>query len=102
MGGAWERLFRSVKNVLYSLYPTLNFNDETLKSALCEIEFIINFRPLTFVSVEQEDDEAITPNHLLFGSSDGYTPFLNDSENIHQRWQQTQVFADLFWRRWLK
>ena len=28
MGGAWERLIRSVKDTLYSIYPTLNFNDE--------------------------------------------------------------------------
>ena len=39
---AWERLIRSVKIVLYSLCSTLNFNDETLKSALCKIKFIIN------------------------------------------------------------
>lgn len=102
MGGAWERLIRSVKNVLYSLYPALNFNDESFKSALCEIESIINSRPLTFVSVEHEDDDAITPNHLLIGSCDGYKPFLDDGGNLRQRWQQTQEFADHFWHRWVK
>lgn len=102
MGGAWERLIRSVKNILYSLYPTLNFNDETLKSALCEIESIINSRPLTFVSVDHEDDDAITPNHLLLGSCDGYRPFFEDSGNLRQRWQHTQTFADQFWHRWIK
>ena len=102
MGGAWERLIRSIKNVLYTLYPRLNFNDETLKNALCEIELIINSRPLTFVSVDHEDDEAITPNHLLLGSCDGYKPFFENGESLRQRWHQTQSFADHFWRRWLK
>lgn len=67
MSDAWERPFRSVKKVLYSLCPTLNFNDESLKNVLCEMESLINFQPLIFV--EEEDDEVITPNHLLLGSS---------------------------------
>ena len=61
IGGAWKRLIRSVKNFLY----TLNFNNETLKSVLCEMESVINSLPLKFFSVEQEDDEAITFKHLL-------------------------------------
>ncbi|XP_036346930.1 uncharacterized protein LOC118756269, partial [Rhagoletis pomonella] len=60
------------------------FNDESLRSALWEIEFIINSRPLTFVSLESDDDEAITPNHLLIGSSDGYKPFATDNKNLRQ------------------
>ena len=42
MGGVWERLIRSVKNILYSQHPSLNFNNETIRSALCEMESIIN------------------------------------------------------------
>ena len=53
--------------MFYTVYLTLNFNDESLKSALSEIVSIINSRPLTFISVEQEDDEAITLNQLAFG-----------------------------------
>jgi len=102
MGGAWERLIRSVKNVLYSLCPTMQFNDESLKCALNEVEFTINARPLTFVSVDSADDEAITPNHLLVGSSDGFKPICNEKTDLRLRWHQTQKFADQFWRRWLK
>ncbi|XP_075170124.1 uncharacterized protein LOC142242433 [Haematobia irritans] len=85
MGGAWERLVRSVKSVLYHAFPSANFNDETLRGALIEVEYIINSRPLTFVSLESEDDEAITPNHLLLGSAKGH-----------------KAFADRFWKRWVK
>ncbi|GBP02367.1 hypothetical protein EVAR_71833_1 [Eumeta japonica] len=98
MGGAWERLIRSVKNILYNIYPTLNLNDETFKSTLCEVELIRNSRPLTFVSIEHEDDDAITPNHLLWVLVMDIN-LLNDSGNIRHRWQQIQAFADLFWRR---
>lgn len=69
MGGAWERLVRSVKTALYNICPHMNFTDETLQGALAEVEFIINSRLLTFVSLESCDDEALTQNHLLLGSS---------------------------------
>ncbi|XP_037828693.1 uncharacterized protein LOC119616432 [Lucilia sericata] len=102
MGGAWERLVKSIKTVLYSICPTMKFNDESLKCALCEVEFTINCRPLTFVSIECCDDEAITPNHLLLGSSNGYKPIADGNMDLRQRWYKTQEFADQFWRRWLK
>lgn len=102
MGGAWERLVKSIKTVLYSICPSMSFSDESLKSALCEVEFTINCRPLTFVSLECSDDEAITPNHLLIGSSDGYKPVANENVDLRQRWHKTQEFANQFWRRWLK
>ena len=80
----------------------MNFNDETLKCALAEVEFIINSRPLTFVSLESCDDEALTPNHLLLGSSSGLKPINYKEIDLRQRWNQTKLFADKFWRRWIK
>lgn len=102
MGGAWERLVRSVKTTLYHICPHMNFNDETLKCALTEVEFIINSRPLTFVSLESCDDEALTPNHLLLGSSSGLKPINHKEIDLRQRWNQTKLFADKFWHRWIK
>ncbi|XP_017467170.1 PREDICTED: uncharacterized protein LOC108359710 [Rhagoletis zephyria] len=102
MGGAWERLVRSVKSVLYNIMPYANFNDESLKSSLCEVEYIINARPLTFVSLESDDDDALTPNHLLLGSPDGFKPTCTDDLALRKRWYQNQKFADRFWHRWVK
>ena len=102
MGGAWERLVRSVKTTLYHICPNMNFNDETLKSAMAEVEFIINSRPLTFASLESCDDEALTPNHLLLGSSSGYKPINSEVTDLRLRWRQTHQFSDQFWRRWIK
>ncbi|XP_075161353.1 uncharacterized protein LOC142234153 [Haematobia irritans] len=102
MGGAWERLVRSVKSVLYHAFPSVNFNDETLRGALIEVEYIINSRPLTFVSLESEDDEAITPNHLLLGSATGNKAIFSDGTDLRQKWHRIQAFADRFWKRWVK
>ena len=36
-----------------------------LATLMCEVETILNGRPLTKVSSDPKDAEAITPNHLL-------------------------------------
>ncbi|XP_070140454.1 uncharacterized protein [Drosophila kikkawai] len=64
MGGAWERLVRTTKTVLKHICPNYSFNDESLRSALMEAQFIINSRPLIFLSLDSEDDSALTSNHL--------------------------------------
>ncbi|XP_073821618.1 uncharacterized protein [Musca autumnalis] len=102
MGGAWERLIRSVKSILYSMCPAFKFNDETLRCALYEVEFIINSRPLTFVALNTVDDDALTPNHLLLGSAAGQKPLCEYDYDLRQRWHQTQQFANNFWRRWVR
>ncbi|XP_036340648.1 uncharacterized protein LOC118750014 [Rhagoletis pomonella] len=101
MGGAWERLIRSIKTVLNGMHPEHNFNDETLRSALLEVEFMINSRPLTFVTIDGCDDEALTPNHILMGSSSGYKP-IGTSGDLRQRYRQTQLYVDRFWQRWVQ
>ncbi|KAI8118771.1 hypothetical protein CVS40_9673 [Lucilia cuprina] len=83
MGGSGERLVRTVKTILYVMCPAFKFNDESLKSAFCEIEFIINTRPLTFVALESAEDDPLTSNHLLLGSTDGYKPLCETNYDLH-------------------
>ncbi|XP_070075748.1 uncharacterized protein [Drosophila takahashii] len=51
MGGAWERLVRSVKVALYSILSSARPSDELLRGALMEVEMIVNSRPLTYILV---------------------------------------------------
>ncbi|GBP84659.1 hypothetical protein EVAR_58882_1 [Eumeta japonica] len=43
--------------------------EEVLSTLLAEVEFAVNSRPLTHVSVSAEDPEALTPNHFLLGGT---------------------------------
>lgn len=65
LSNAWETLVRSIKTSISSICPHMNFNDETLTYAMLEAEFIVNSRPLTFVSLDTNDDEAFTSNYLI-------------------------------------
>ncbi|XP_065356250.1 uncharacterized protein LOC135950646 [Calliphora vicina] len=105
MGRVWERLVRSIKTILYKISPTplCGRYDESLRSALMEVELIVNSRPLTYVSLETEDQEAITPNHFLLGSSNGSKPFCSpDNIDYKMCLRQSEIFANMFWRRFVK
>ena len=101
-GGAWERLIRSVRKILNALLQSQSFTDETLHTYLCEVECILNNRPLIPVSSDPRDDLPITPNHILHLSCVmpvGDTPRESDL-NGRRSWKQAAYLADQFWRRW--
>ncbi|XP_055609831.1 uncharacterized protein LOC129756824 [Uranotaenia lowii] len=105
MGGSWERLVQSVKKILNNMNLPRLPTDEVLRNSLLEIEFIINSRPLTYVPIENADCEALTPNHFLLGSSHGSKPLIPYYESLatlKNTWKTSQVYANIFWKRWLK
>ncbi|XP_058447679.1 uncharacterized protein LOC131428053 [Malaya genurostris] len=71
MGGAWERLIRSVKLNLAKLQPNRLPTDEVLQNALIEVENVVNSRPLTDIPLEDDESPVLTPNHFLLGSANG-------------------------------
>ncbi|XP_055910724.1 uncharacterized protein LOC129945091 [Eupeodes corollae] len=105
MGGAWERLVRSVKDVLYKILPSRNPNDELLRSSLMDVEMIVNSRPLTYIPIDHEEEESLTPNHFLLGSSSGIKPIIegvSEGVQLRRNWQTAQQLANSFWKRWLR
>ncbi|XP_036340491.1 uncharacterized protein LOC118749824 [Rhagoletis pomonella] len=105
MGGAWERLVRSVKDVLSKILQSQRPSDELLRGALMEVESIVNSRPLTYIPLDHYEDEALTPNHFLIGSSSGMKPlieFVDEAVQLRRGWRCAQQLADAFWRRWVR
>jgi len=105
MGGVWERLIRSVKTALTVTLKEKAPKQETLLTLLAEAENIVNSRPLTHVSIDPSDPEALTPNHFILGSS-GSSPtwgkFSDKDLCLKKQWRIAQRLADMFWQRWLK
>jgi hypothetical protein len=105
MGGVWERMIWSVRKVLSGILRSQHLTDELLSTLMCEVEAILNSRPLTYVSDCAEDLDVLTPNHLLLLRSGPTThpdKFVKKDLYVHQRWRQSQYLADEFWRRWLR
>jgi len=106
MGGLWERQIRTVRKVLDSLLDGQVLDDERLSTLFCEVESVINGRPLTAVSDDPEDLEPLTPNHLLLlragpGTAPGSGTFTK-KDAYGRRWRHVQFLADVFWKRWVK
>ncbi|XP_032437291.1 uncharacterized protein LOC116731570 isoform X3 [Xiphophorus hellerii] len=103
-GGIWERLIRSVKSVLTSVLKQQVLDDETLQTVFCEAEAILNDRPITLVSDDPNDLEALTPNHILMLKNQPVLPpglFQKQDLYLKRRWKQVQYMAELFWKRWI-
>ncbi|XP_026747153.1 uncharacterized protein LOC113508367 [Trichoplusia ni] len=105
MGGAWERLVRTVKTALAVVLNERSPPEEVLHTLMTEVEHIVNSRPLTPVSMDPNDAESLTPNHFLLGRSCGaMAPAeFEDTEPVGKAtWRTAQRLADHFWRRWVK
>jgi hypothetical protein len=105
MGGVWERLVQSIKRALYSTLKETAPKGEVLLTLMCEAEHMVNSRPLTFVSSDLEDPEALTPNHFLIGrTSANQSPGEFDDADLilRRRWNISQRLSDHFWKRWLR
>ena len=104
-GGIYEREIRSVRKVFNALLNSQNIklNDDQLNTLMCEVECILNNRPLTEISSDPTDLEALTPNHLLLlNNSITFPPGLFSKEDIYlrRRWKQVQYLSDNFWKKW--
>ncbi|XP_055918341.1 uncharacterized protein LOC129950422 [Eupeodes corollae] len=105
MGGAWERLVRSFKKALYFSLPTKTPTDQLLRSCLVAAEGMINSRPLTYMPLNDELEEALTPNHFLRLDSGGAQPIaqINDSpKTLRYTYQYKERFANKCWDRFIQ
>ena len=97
-GEVWERCIRSVRKILNSVV-----RQQT--TFMCEVENIINSRPLTAVSNDVKDLQPVTPNMLLcLKEEQPLPPGTEDSFDVYssKRWRRVQYLANLFWKRWVK
>ncbi|XP_024893013.1 uncharacterized protein LOC112468186 [Temnothorax curvispinosus] len=102
-GGLWEAAVKSAKYHLNRIVGKANLTFEELATVLCEIEAILNSRPLTPLSEDPNDLSCLTPGHFLVGAPLNSFPCedLTDvNENRLVRWQRVEQMRQHFWRRW--
>ena len=100
IGGAWERLIRTVKQNLNMVLGSRAVSAEVLENALNEVENIVNSRPLTHIPVDGDLSPVLTPNHFLLQSSNGpFVPFDDSSHGMKNNYELSQVLANCFWKQ---
>ncbi|XP_074035219.1 uncharacterized protein [Leptinotarsa decemlineata] len=85
--------------------PQFLTSEEILHTLIVEIEYTVNSHPLTYVSSDHQDVEALTPNHFLIGKSNEVNPLgisADTNSHLRKQWRVAQRYADLFWKRWIR
>lgn len=102
-GGLWEAAVKSAKFHLARTIGGAHLTFEEMQTTLCEIEAILNSRPLIPLSSDPNDLNYLSPGHFLVGSPLNSFPNQDLSDvntNTLSRWQIIEQMRQSFWRRW--
>ena len=76
-------------------------SDETLRTALVEVERMLNNRPLVPLWSDDVNSLSLCPNDLLLlRSSDTVSTDVGFADQFRRNWKQSIYLADVFWKRW--
>lgn len=102
-GGLWEAAVKSTKNHLLKQLGTTSITQDEMLTLLAQIEMCLNSRPVTQMSTDPSDLEALTPGHFLIGSHLQALPepdLKSTADNRLSRWHLVQKRFQQIWSRW--
>ena len=102
-GGLWEAAVKSMKFHIKRVMGTRNLTVEEFSTLLCQVEAMLNSRPLTPLSDNPNDVSALTPGHFLIGRPLSALPYpdLSHLPISHlDRWQTVQLLTQQIWDSW--
>ena len=102
IGGVWERMIRSVRQILKALLKEQLVSDEVLSTVIAETVNILNSSPLTPNSDSPLDEQPLSPNHLLHLMSvqDYHQEYLRQmTSTADALGGRPNIWLILFWRR---
>ncbi|XP_062533828.1 uncharacterized protein LOC134202863 [Armigeres subalbatus] len=102
-GGLWEAAVKSFKAHFKRTIGTRILQHDEMQTAVTQIEAILNSRPLTPISSDPMDFEALTPGHFLIQRPLTAVPepdLSHQSTNRLSTWQKAQDFVQQMWKKW--
>ena len=97
-GGFGDRLVRSYKKAMFAIVDDRTLTDDVLVTTMCLVEQTLKSRPLTSVSDDPDDLEALTLNHFFFVKASLATPFLRDTQcytDLRRVFKVAQAYAHM-------
>lgn len=74
-------------NVKSVIVGTQVLDDGRLHTLFCEVQAVINSRPITPASENPHDLDGLTPNHLLRAGAHNCLPLGGQLKEEHYRWR---------------
>ena len=108
-GGFYERLVRSVKDLLKRSLGRASLTFDQMMTLTTEIEGIVNSRPLYYSSNDHNEPQAITPKHFLIGEihNTNQDPSLSTSssnlstkEALTRKEKYRKSLLQIAWKQW--
>ena len=102
-GGVWERLVRSVKTSLRVVLKQCSASYTDLETTLCQIESIINSRPITYSTGNEEEILPLCPINFLLMPNSNRPDVMNveaTRDMILTCIADNSKIMKLFWKRW--
>ncbi|UYV63133.1 hypothetical protein LAZ67_2003249 [Cordylochernes scorpioides] len=88
-GGWWERLIGMMKQLLFRILGQTSLGYEELSTVMCDVESLMNSRPLTYLTEESEDLVPLTPSLFLHEVREVGIPHLDliDNQTLSRKYQ---------------
>ncbi|XP_065092638.1 uncharacterized protein LOC135713451 [Ochlerotatus camptorhynchus] len=99
-GGLWEAAVKSFKSHFKRTIRSRTLLHDEMQTVIVQVEAILNSRPLTPISNDPTDFEALTPGHFLVQRPLTAVPEPDLShipENRLSLWQKSQDFVQQIW-----
>ena len=103
MGGLWEAGVKSMKYHLRRVLGKATLTFVEFSTLLCQVEAILNSRPICSLSTNPEHLQVLTPGHFLVGTSLLALPDHNLQDVFFNRlseWLCVQQMIQRLWKQW--
>ena len=100
-----ERLIGMSKRLFFNITGSRKLQEDSFSTLICQVEALLNSRPLTSVSSDIRDVESLTPGHFLTGMTTGLpsdTTISGNDRRTGKLWNNVNSIMNEFWTRLLK
>ena len=104
-GGTWECLIGMSKRLFFKIARSRKFKEDSFSTLICQVEALLNSRPLKSVSSDIGDVESLTPGHFLTGMTTGLpsdTRISSNDRGTGKLLNNVISIMNEFWTRLLK
>jgi Family of unknown function (DUF5641) len=101
LGGLWESNIKTMKRLMVEHYPPTKLDFIGWHTVLCEVERIMNSRPLCWNPIDLMGEEPLTPFHFLTQRIVTDVPLeINQNKLLTNHWKEVKQYTDVLWDRW--
>ena len=99
-GAIWKSLIQSAKRTLIIILGSQKLKAEIFQTVVAETEGLLKSRPITYVSSDTNDEEALTPNRFLLRRPySPLAPLTSTNRTFSKKeFSYSQTLLDHFWK----